>query len=76
VNKYSHVYCLAGFKDGTTIFGSNKGEYRRRRKVCHLTQLVLPTINNSPIYTSILHGNDDISLENIQELHILIAKAK
>ena len=24
-------------------------------KVCHLAQLVLPTVYNSPIYTSILH---------------------
>ena len=25
-------------------------------KVCHLAQLVLPTVYNSPIYTSILHA--------------------
>ena len=29
--------------------------YNSVHKVCHLAQLVLPTVHNSPIYTSILH---------------------
>ena len=42
------------FEVYTSSFLKSKTK-KKRRKVCHLAQLVLPTVYNNPIYTSILH---------------------
>ena len=41
---------------GTCIYIKSKTKIVKSKKMCHVSQLLLATVFNSPIYTSILHA--------------------